>query len=323
MLTIEVEGVTEDKRDTAEKEIKRFFGPSVESDPEIDLAVLIPKDFDAKVTEVLQSERGVSLPYSARREEVIAVGKTIPLLRDGELSFVVIFNATALGRWEEELLGWRHLLYSHELSHVLDEILISRSMGIEKFLSEPETKREIFLRLAQNVYMEYRAERWSLETFQEILRDRGTEIDATQTGHESYVDSFASLLQGLPDFVNDKITGFQYWRMTIDELWPLMYERLRGILVLAAFTSAHSDALDIAYPSMRALRTDGRFHFFFEVWEQVERLLRDLASIDQDYDEDRIWEIGELVSEFFNRCGVEVTDVPGGTYFSVHRPRLS
>lgn len=317
-IMINVNDVATEKQKEAEIELRDCFGP-LARDLDIFIEVIVTGKFTEIVGKILSERCGVKIPYNAKHSEVVACGKTIPYKRENELAFVVIFDASVFGKWENEQNIHRLLTLSHEKIHVEDEKILCDDIGIDVFLFEPTIVEDIFFRLAHDVWMEYNAERHSVEIFMNTVKELYPDATANFNLHQGYVKSFISLLESLPDFLHKNIREFMNWKMTMDEFWPKMYLKVREVLVLAAFTSAHSDALGNINDYLLNMRQNKSCPFFFDTWKSVESDLRTIYETDRRYDKSILTNIANKLRELYERCGMTLSDTQSGVFVTVNQ----
>jgi hypothetical protein len=233
------------------------------------------------------------------------------------LGFIVIFDASAFGAWENEQCLWRRLTFSHETTHIIGDKALYDNIGPNAFISEPMTADDILFRLAHEIWMEYYAERLSLDNFIEALKEMFPNATASFSLHEGYIKSFISLLETLPEFIYKNIDDFINCRTTMDVFWPKMYLELREIFVLAAFTSAHSDALNKIDEKLSTARQNKKYSFFFSTWQSIENDLRALYQTSKRYDKDMLVNIANELYSFFRKCGMSLTNTQSKIHVAV------
>jgi len=315
-MMINVNDVAPEKRKEVEAELREFFGPCAK-DLSVFIDIIVTGKFSEVVGRILTEKCGVKLPYNAKHSEVVAYGKTIPYKRDSELSFALVFDASVFGKWEEEQRLFRLLTFSHEKVHIEDEKILCDDIGIDAFLTEPMTAEDIFFRLAHDIWMEYNAERYSIEIFMSALKELHSDATVNFNWHQGYVGSYISLLKSLPDFLKDSTIEFMNWKMKIEQFWPKMYLRLRETLVLAAFTSAHSDVLSKTNEDLVNLGRNQCYSFFFDTWRFVETTLRKIYETERRYDKGLLTDIANELRAFFERCGATLSNLSEGVYVAV------
>jgi hypothetical protein len=320
-LAINVNDVVQEKQKEAEAELKAFFCSAIE-DFDVTIDIVVTGKFSEVVGVILRENLGVTIPYNARHSEVVACGKTIPYKRENHLAFYVVFDASVFGKWEDEKRLDRILTFSHEKTHVEDDKMLCDDLGLDVFLAEPTTAEGLFFRLAYEIWMEYNAERYSIEVFTKVLKELHSGATVNFNLHEEYIRSFARLLKALPIFLQESGREFMNWKMTIDKFWSEMYLRLRETLVLAAFTAAHSDALGKINEQLVSVRQNEDYSFFFDIWKFIESELRMIYKTGRKYDKAILNKIAESLRALYERCGATLSNTRTGIYVAVHLPTL-
>ena len=316
LFKVNVDDVAPDRREDAKGELANHFEP-FSRDFKIPIEIIVTRDFAGTVGRILSSELGVEILYSAKQKEVIAIAKVIPYSRDDGLGFIIVFDASAFGAWEKEQRIWRLLTFIHEGTHVRDDKTLLDNIGAKSFFSKPTTAEDVLFRLAHDIWAEYDAERSPLEIFIVELKKISPNATASFSSHDGHIASFGKLLETLPKFIRRTIDDFCNLRTTMDVFWPEMYNRLRETLVLAAFTSAHSDALNKIDKKLSAIRQNKEYSFFFSIWQSIESDLRALYQTPKQYGKDTLVSIASKLRSFFENCGMILSNTSNGIHAEV------
>ncbi len=315
-LMIVVTGVIPDKQKEAEEELKNFFGPLAVNLGAF-IEVIVTDKFSETVGRIQSERRSVKIPYDAKRSHVVAVGKVIPYKREDKIAFAVVFDVSLFGKWESERELFRTLTYCHERVHIGDEKILCDDIGIAAFFAEPKTVESVFFRLAHDVWMEYNAERYCVETCVRVAKEVSANATVQFNSHNSYAKSYISSVESLPEFLHQNIPGFMDWKMTIDELWLKIYPRVRETLILAAITTAHSHALGKIDGELLIVQGKANYSFFFDSWKSVENDLRAIYGTAKKYDRETLTRIANQLNMLYEKCGTTLNNTKKGIYIGV------
>jgi hypothetical protein len=315
-LMIVVNGVIPDKQKEAEEELKDFFGP-LAVNLETFIEVVVTDKFSETVEKIQSERRGVKIPYNAKRSHVVALGKVIPYKREDKLAFAVVFDISLFGKWERERALCRTLTYCHERVHIGDEKILCDDIGIAAFFSEPKTVESVFFCLAHDIWMEYNAERYCVETCVKVAKEVHANAIVEFKSHKNYAKSYISSIESLPEFLHQNIPEFMNGKMTIDELWSKIYPRVRETLILAAFTTAHSHALGKIDDELLIVQGNVNYSFFFDTWKSIEKDLWAIYGTAKKYDKEILTRIANKLNMFYEKCGTTLNNTKNGIYIGV------
>lgn len=317
-LEIWVDGVTAEKRDIAKKELHNHFqvlGDIVEPVP---ITIHVSMDFDQTVDSILQEKCGSEYRYSSKRDQVIAVAKTISYPLDNNIGFTIVFDGAVFGQWEEQQHIARLMFFSHELIHVIDEVRLFHHLGANSFFSEPTTVEDTMFRLAHDIWVDYHAERFSIESLEKAVTELDSQANITYELHEGYTKSFVESVKTLPKFLAKEIHDFKTWRTTINEFWSKVYLRLRETLILASFITAHSDALGKTNAETKEMKENESYLFFFERWNAIHSQLQSLYTSKDRFEQGILTEVSATLVSIFEHCGITLSNVENGIYVAVN-----
>ena len=319
LLEIDVQGVVSKKQHIAKKELQqRFkeFGSILERVP---IKVVVTPNFDQAVDSILKEKLKVKLQYSSKRNQVVAIAKTIPYPINNSIGFILVFNSATFGNWEEGQYLDRFIHFNHEITHIIDDLKLFRFLGAGLFFSEPRKTNEIMFNLAHDIWMDYNAERFSIEILEKVVKSHNSKAIITYGLHEGYVKSFVELLITLPKLLTEEIDDFRNRRTTIDDLWGKAYLKLRELLIVASFVTAHSDALNKKNEQIEEMKKNEQYSLFFQRWKSIHKklqLLYDSKSKDK-FDDVTLTKIAAELLSLFKIYGFILSDVKNGVYVKV------
>jgi len=215
------------------------------------------------------------------------------------------------------------MMIMHESTHVKDEVQLFREIGTKAFFSDPLTVGDIMFRLAHDIWMDYHAERFSIETFEKVMKEINSHGSVTYGLHKEYTESFVNSLRLLPKFLVREINNFRKWRMTMDEFWPKVYLRLRETLILASFITAHSDALNRTNAEIEEVKKNKSYLFFFKRWNAIHIQLQSLYKLENKFDKKILTNIADEIGSLFKDCGVSLSNIENGIYIAVSPPNFT
>jgi len=321
LLKINVNGVVSRKRDIAKKELYEHF-KALGNTPEIGIEIVVTPDFDQTVDSILRERKESKCQYTSKREHVVAVAKTIPYPREDNIGFIIVFNGDVFGKWKDQQRIWRLMMFLHESVHVEDELQLFQEIGAKVFFSDPTTVEDTMFRLAHGIWMDYHAERFSIETLEKAAKEVDPQGTVTYGSHEGYIKSFVESLNNLPMFLDKEIDDFRKWRMTMDEFWPKVYLRLRETLILASFVTAHSDALNKTNVEIEEMKNNESHLFFFKRWNKMHVQLQSLYQLKNNFCKEILTNIGDELVLLSKECGMTLSNIENGIYVAVNPPNF-
>lgn len=194
MTEIVLDGVDEKQRKIAENEIKQIIINSNESSNIIDL-FRITNNFE----EAVQKLTGLNT-YKAAHAYGTAVGKTIPLNKNGKLRYALVFDGKFFSEWNKNNKILRISTFLHELSHVITGYKRWLKIGQDEFFSSPKGKNGWLLHLAITVWEEYEADRFKFKVLKDIVDEIGGNITDNLTS--GLADDLEEKIQDLSVCVN-------------------------------------------------------------------------------------------------------------------------
>ena len=144
--------------------------------------------------------------YDPAHDHGIAVARTLPMMEEGELRFVVVIDARRLSLARENRIG-RMAVYTHELRHVVDFQCRSTIDGHGWITDVPQQTEEILFENAWKIACEYSGERCAGELLAHVASKLdGTVAFGTTIG---LLQTLGTLLSGLEDYLNDNASRVQ------------------------------------------------------------------------------------------------------------------
>lgn len=317
LLEIHIQGILSGREYTAKKELQNIFSKLGGILEEIPIKITITPNFDQVVDAILKERSKVEIRYSSKRNVVTAQAKTICYLVNNGIAFVVVFDSNIFGGWGKEQYLDRFVLFSHEMTHITDYLNLFHFLGTESLFLEPTKRREWMFHLAHDIWMDYNAERSTIEILEEILKGVEPEATISYASHDSYVRSFIELLKALPGVLNKETSDFRKGITDIDDLWSQVYLGLREMLIVASFTTAHSDALSKGNGQIEEMKNDEEHYLFFQIWESIHEELRLLYGSENKFDIDILTRIADKLVSIFGIYGFVISDKGNGMYLYV------
>lgn len=114
------------------------------------MTIIVTREFTTAVRQFIPIEAGEE--YDPVHEYGTAMAKTIPLVRDHQLRFVIIFDSRIIAN--RTRLD-RNTLVLHELVHVKNYLLKFESVGEEEFVHPRGDKLGMLLHNSQVIWEEY------------------------------------------------------------------------------------------------------------------------------------------------------------------------
>lgn len=313
MVEIDVAGLNLEYRKEAVVELDQTFAECP------DMKIVVTKDFDSVVTEYF-GRRGVFVPYESKRfgGEVVAC-KTMNYPLDSELRTCLVVNANApmFSDWENPNAKMiRFFCVAHEKKHVLLYNSRYLAVGHQAFFSGPKSVSEWMEGLADDVVSEHLAESYAIGSLSKKNgSDFGMPQDATanylsdrQEGFETTLSVYFATLES---FVWESVERYSHGNGSMNELWGLVYLRVRDVLNVLALMAAYvhstppiskSDSIESILASTSS---------FKDTWQEMERHFK-LINDDREDHKKVLFGLASCFQELFLRLGIKLSDGPRG-----------
>ena len=324
---IEVPGIPPELQSTAKEDICRLLDAIMRVADKQGVQFLLDRvritdRFEDDVNRLLNERSGLT-GYVAARRNAHAIGKTLwTRSEQGDLSFVVIIDASQIGPWA--LSNSRCLItVLHELIHVLREERHLERLGEEEYTANGDTREQWLDGWACLLLDEFDVDRlvdvivgglakkedgqpWSLR-----------ELDEAQG--LDWVHGLLESLGRLPQFVDEEVWQYRTRQMGIDDLAMSVIPYIKDLLRLLSHTAARYMGTDL-WPDIveRIKETDASKRFVREHLDTI------LAHFDdaQSPLEESIQAVGQAVEGIFHNCGLGFRTDPQGVYISVSEPSV-
>ncbi len=312
-IEINVDGVVIERQEAAKQDLINQFKPLVDS-LKISIKVIVTKNFNVEINNILRQQSGLETNYSQKRNHCFAVAKTIPFFDNENARFVIVLDANTFGRWEETDFSRRQVL-SHESIHLIDELLLFKELGINIFKNPFSSVEAFKLTLAFDIWMEYHAERFSIEWINNAIKTVAPEAIITYGLHEKFMNSLEQSVKSLPDFLAQNTEDFANREIGIEKLWSDCYLRLRETLILAALVTSQLDATSRVNQTHEFFQDD--YSFFSSRWSEIHNHMQTLYQTENKFDKDVFDDIGDELITLFENCGLRLSNVDEGIYVAV------
>ena len=165
--------------------------------------------------------------------------------------------------------------------------------------------------------MEYNAVRSSTEIIVNIVKKSDPKGVLRCETHNIYADAFLKLIDTLPEVLTKNINDFRNYRISIDTLSNIVFPKLKEMLILAAYISAHSDAFNEEDFFEKIIKT--KHPSFLERWKTVRLHLKSLYEMD-NFDRKLLKQIAHEIPLYYRECGFTLSDTEKGLYIRVNVP---
>jgi hypothetical protein len=282
-----------------------------------DLTFIVALNLENAVRRFVPYETGVE--YTANRGYDIVLGKTIPLLENGHLRFVIILDAnifkdmspaSSLRRWE---------VIVHELCHVRIDLSRFRATGTLVAFTTPHSKMEIAKRNGEILWEEYAVERsvanWKVTVTAESKFQYNMAVlfgDAI-----GFADDVLRDLQSYETILREAVIGFRDPETDMTSLTRSVTGTIWDILLRLAKIYANAEvSANVRSKASEIERNSVFIKYFAYCWSRILSLLREYyADHTTSYRLDIIDNIARAYDDVFQRSGVHIEDNASG--FSV------
>ena len=324
---INVEGVDPETQGAAVDEIRWFLRilstATSESLGKVTVRrVIIAKDFDATVNALSPQWKTSGVKYKAQRRTVRAIGKIVEHIENESISFSLVFDSEVFHSWDEQAKAFRFEKFLHELVHVVIDAGRFQRLGTAKYYPDEKTAEGICLSLALNATNEYKVDRMVDKLCKEFLADNEHQpvplVKLCLAEGFDFRVTLLELVRRMPELVVQNVLDFKEWRITIDELWPRIWQFLDELLTVFAHCAAMHDQqgewlqtlADITKTQAYRLFLGGHIESIHKEWQR----LFDEPPADET---ENLQAIANEIRGIFNGCGLTLTNIPDGIYVSV------
>jgi hypothetical protein len=277
--------------------------------------VVIASDFRAAVERV--QGRSSAERYDPVHDYGRAIAKTIPALREGQISFSIVFDVGLFLTPRDEGFLDRQYFILHELGHVRN--------GAVKFKNLPEptpgtagNKAELQRENAWRVWEEYYSERNAAETIAGVCKavSPGAEVGFALT--LEHADAVLAFLEGFGAFVRDRIRRFRYGQIDTTELASTVTGKIRAIVTQLAYVFALEGVNQRIADKVAQIEMHPEFQTFFRNgWQVMVAAMREWYQNKDTFRGDLLERAAEGYGTILLSAGLEISDRPEGYYVRV------
>ena len=306
MVEILLDGVDESRRELALRDLEDVLSHASGLEPLID-KIIVAKDFRG----VVRSYGGPA-DYESVHEYGYAVAKTLSTRKNNELRFTIVVNGETCRSWDDCMILDRHRTIWHELTHISDDAQRADAIGLDAFFSEPSNKKQVFLKSAWSIWVEYHAERVFAESISKVIaRKPDLKYDFFAETKE-YVRRLGELIDDLRNYLNANATSALKREVEFEEAVGRVTSRLTGILFLTAYVRSKADLDARLKASVLELKKKQNYlRFLSQDLDSIAGLLDKLFAHSGEYREDLLDRMGIPLDSIFRRCGVTIRDLNG------------
>ena len=260
--------------------------------------------------------------YVARREEVLAIGKTFPSRLDGRnLGFTIVIDAK---HTNELNLQNPHCLkiILHELSHIILESEHLERLGEEEYLAGCDDKERLLKGWAKTLLDEFAVDRLVDVFVRKMVTRSDSEPCSLRSLDENQgLDWISTMLNGftrMPEVVDERTREFRCREIDFEEFCRSVFPRIKDFLVVLSHTAARymeTHEWEDIHQRIRQTEASRRF-----LGEYLDVMLEQFDSYTLDEMDTCIRIVADAIERVFERCGIGLNDVPEGLYISVNEP---
>jgi hypothetical protein len=299
----------------------------------VEVLAVLADNFETEVRRLERPLEGAP-PFSAERLGGTVKGKNLPL-EDDQSRVAVVFDAET---WVAHPSPEGKLAEVHLICHELAHILIERGRhlaGVYDGVHFPSiTSGEIARSQSLIVAGEYRADLLAEEVVRSMasVTVDGEErpIGTWELLEQNYSEALVQMLEGAYPAWPDLVDDYREWRITLEQLWGDVVDRVHQTLTFLIHAEALAEAAGVSAPSEsgRLVSLPVMRLYISKPWRDfvaVVRTLPLLPSVPETLDfERRVREAGEsTIREIWRRLGIEGSDDAAlrQTHLSVEAPR--
>ncbi len=308
MVEYDVDDVSEDLREKVVGELLRIIGAS-DLDETI-RKVVVAADFGEAVRNHLTgSEREA---YNPVHQYGVAKGKTIPILDDDQLGFVIVLDARLFADMGAAKFLDRQYDVAHELSHVRNMFLRFQSAGELGPAQASRNKEQYLFEMAWDIWEEYRAERTAADWVRELVRTVSETAELGFNFTVGHADDVLRRLREFGPFLRENIPRYRLGLMDINELVAAVTSSIRDIVVILAYVYALRDFSDRIGEKVSEIEEDPSFlEFFGQRWGAIVRWFDELYEDKATYRPDILTGVGATFDDILLASGMKMSDAEG------------
>ena len=282
--------------------------------------VRVTNRFEDDVRGLLQ-ERFSPAKYAATRNNVCAIGKTLPTRsKQGEFRFTVLIDGNSVVPWS---IGnpWCLTTVLHEFFHVVYEGRQVKGLGEEEDSANGDYRESLLNGLASSLLNENYVDCSVDAIVREIATKENGEpyslLELEEAKGSDWVTGLLHALDQMPKFVDEKILKYQIRKITIDELAEEVIPNVKDILILLSHTSSVLIGTKRWPGILEQIRDSEAYQRFLTV--HLEKILSQF-DVDRLPFEASIQLVADAVEGIFQNCGLTFRNHPEGLYINVDTP---
>jgi hypothetical protein len=291
------------------KIIEDFF-----QDDKPSLNIIVALSFEAAVRKFVPYETGVE--YEANHGYGIAEAKTIPLLEDDHLRFVIIFDAKVFKDMSQLSFLGRCAIIIHELVHVRIDLLRFQAIGALSFFAHPHSKMEFARHNAVVFWEEYDVERTVanllITAITKAFKSPKNEI-VQFTEIMGFADDILRDLQSYESILVESVQKFQDPAADYTRLTRSVTGMIVGILLRLAKVYAVGEVSEGVRSKISEIENDAAFgKYFAQCWGRILQQMREGYADREIYRSDIIDRIASDYNDLLEQSGMFMEDAPTG-----------
>jgi hypothetical protein len=313
LVEFEVEGIPDgDKARVTEEVVSRIQESGLAS---FIAKVVIASDLGAAI-ERIQGQAGAEL-YNPVHDYGRAIAKTMHAVRDGQISFSIVFDARLFSTSKDEGFLDRQYFIFHELGHVRNGVLRFRNLP-EPGPGPAGNKAELQRENAWRIWEEYYSERSAAETIARVCQAVSPGIEVGFAATLDHADQVLTFLDGFGTFVRDQVRSFRYRQIDTTELTSSVTNKIRAVVTLLAYVFALEGLNQRISEKVAQIEKDPSYQTFFQNgWQAIVVALRAWYQDKDAFRRDLLERAAEGYGGILLSAGLELTDRPQGYYVQV------
>lgn len=320
---ISVEGAVPSRQAAAKREIREYlslFRKSI-SPEEVDISqVMIAADFEDAVNRALPGLVAEKYNFTSQHRTGKAVGKTLPAIEGGDISFTVIIDGGVLGGWKDNEKATRFEILFHEFFHAFIYRKRFTVMGIDSFRNDYRTIEGVCFSLALT------RDEYIVDSFLDVLCKKSL-YDENNVPYglnrlnlergTDYLAIFSELVNGMPGFIDSHTTGFKTGQKSMSELWNGVCSYIEEILTVFAHLAASREK-ESDWDSVKKT-VSGLEPYQQYLAGHLKKIYTEWVNYFLDgYDEAKsLAIIQNEIQEIFHKCGLSFKNVKDGIHITV------
>jgi hypothetical protein len=305
MTVFQLDGVVDDRKAEAEQELAETIGFFFPNENPIQ-SIIVTCAFGEKISEITCTS------FNPQHDYGRCAAKTIPTVKEGKLTFVIILDAALFGKWRDEEKIWRKCILMHELNHVDYQDFVFSKIG-DTFFKQPKGYTEAVLSTADSVWQEYDSSRFVMWYLHELAdKLKGEVNDPFSAGN---AEQLFDTVNGMAAFSIQCIEDYRKGILSLDKLQYSIIYRIEQALILWAYTFPAIGIVNEVTEIYVEIQKLGDYKLMQSNLQEIQLILEQLYDKRKEYLPELIDRIAEQIDLLIGKFGLKCSDLSDGRMY--------